>query len=234
MSGPIDAQRAPRAIVVADGEVPARAALDGAWPGWDGGSPWVVAADAGGIAALALGLRPDLVVGDFDSIAPADLERLRAMGIPLDAHPAEKDESDTELAVRAALDRGCREVTILGALGGPRVDHALANLWLLALPAAAGRVLVVLDARSRLRLLSGPGRLELPGVPGDLVTLLPFDGPAAGVTTEGLAYPLRDESLVSGPSRGLSNLRTDPKAAVSLRAGRLLIVETHQAEGATS
>jgi thiamine pyrophosphokinase len=231
MSGQHIAQRQPRAIGVADGEVPARAALDAAWPGWDDGASWVVAADAGAMAALELGLRPDLVVGDLDSIAPRDLERVRALDIPVEARPADKDESDTELALRAVLDRGPEAVTILGALGGSRIDHALANVWLLALPAAAGREVVILDDRCRTRLLSGPGQLELPGPTGDLVTLLPFDGSAHGVTTEGLAYPLRDEALHAGPSRGLSNVRTEREAAISLRAGRLLIIETHHREG---
>jgi thiamine pyrophosphokinase len=232
MSGPHTAQSLPRVIVVADGEIATRRALDAAWPGWDAGADWVVAADAGAMAALALGLRPDLVIGDLDSIAPGDLERVRALGIPVEARPADKDESDTELALSAALDRDPAAVTVLGALGGWRIDHALANVWLLALPAAEGREVVILDARCRMRLLSGPGRTELQGPSADLVTLLPFDGPAQGVTTEGLAYPLRNESLRAGPSRGLSNVRAEREAVITLRAGRLLIIETHP-EGAS-
>jgi thiamine pyrophosphokinase len=227
----VSVQGAARAIVVAGGDVPSRALLDAAWPGWDAGMSLVVAADAGAAAALELGLRPDLVIGDLDSIAPRDLEQVRALGIPVEAWPADKDESDTELALRAALERTPGPVTVLGALGGPRVDHALANVWLLALPAAAGREVVILDDRSRMRLLTGPGRLALSGARGDLVTLLPFGGDAVGVSSEGLAWPLRAETLVAGPSRGLSNVRTGGEAAVSLRSGRLLIIETHQPKG---
>jgi thiamine pyrophosphokinase len=222
-----------RAIVVADGDVPSRAALDAAWPAWDAGADRVVAADNGAVAALGLGLRPDLVIGDLDSISPADLARVRALGIPVEARPPSKDESDTELALCAALERGSGAVTILGALGGPRFDHALANVWLLALPAAADREVVLLDDRCRARLLRGPGSAVLRGRAGDLVSLLPFAGRAEGISTDGLAYPLRDEPLVAGPSRGLSNVRRGPEATVSLRSGTLLIVETHpQEEGA--
>jgi thiamine pyrophosphokinase len=216
--------------VVAGGDVPSRAALDGAWPGWDEGADWVGAADGGAAAALALDLRLDLVVGDLDSIAPGELERVRSLGIPVQAWPVDKDASDSELALRAALDRGPGPVTVLGALGGPRVDHALANIWLLALPAADREVWLV-DGHSRTRLLAGPGRAMLRGWPGDLVTLLPFDGSADGVTTEGLAWPLHEATLTAGPSRGLSNSRTDGEAVVSLRSGRLLIIETHHSEG---
>jgi thiamine pyrophosphokinase len=232
LSGPVSVEGAARAIVVAGGDVPSRAALDAAWPGWDNGAAWVAAADGGAAAALALGLRPDLVIGDLDSITPGDLERVRAMGIPVEAWPADKDASDSELALRAALEHGPGPVTILGALGGPRVDHALANVWLLALPEAVREVLLI-DGHSRLRLLAGPGRAELRGLRGDLVTLLPFAGVAEGVTTEGLAWSLHGATLTSGPSRGLSNVRTGVEAAVSLRSGRLLIIETHQ-EGTSS
>ena len=233
MSDPGNLGSPRHAVVVADGEVPARASLDAAWPGWAEAVGWVVAADGGAGAALRLGLGLDLVVGDMDSIGPTDLARVRELGVALDIRPVDKDESDTEIALRAALERGAGAVTVLGALGGARIDHALANVWLLALPAARGRPVVLLDARSRLRLFEGPGRAALSGPAGDLVSLLPFDGPAIGVTTEALAYPLRDEDLPVGPSRGLSNVRIAPDAAVTVRAGRLLIIETRQ-EGAST
>ena len=230
MSGPSLERPASRVIVVADGDLPSRAALDAAWPGWDAGADRIVAADGGAAAALQLGLRPDLVIGDLDSIAPADLQRVHALGIPVEARPRAKEESDTELALGAALGSGPAAVTILGALGGSRFDHALANVWLLALPGLAGYEVVLLDARCRVRLLRGPGRVALRGPVGDLVSLLPFAGPAEGVSTEGLAYPLREEPLTAGPSRGLSNVRRQSEATVSLRSGALLIVETHPIE----
>ncbi len=177
---------------------------------------------------------PDLVVGDADSLGPGGLADVRRAGIPVEVAAEAKDESDLELAVLAALRRGATQLTILGALGGPRFDHALANAWLLALPALAGRPAVLLDATCRVRLLDahqGPVGVALAGAPGDLVSLLPFGGDASGVTTDGLLYPLRDEPLRIGPARGLSNVRPAAEARVSLRSGRLLIVETHQPHG---
>jgi len=218
------------ALLVGDGDVPARTALDAAWPLWDAGAGLVVAADGGATKALAAGLMPDLVVGDGDSLGPAGLAAVGEAGIPVELAAVAKDESDLELAVLAAVTRGATRVTILGALGGPRFDHALANGWLLAHAALVGRAALLLDATTRVRLLdatAAPASAVLRGRIGDLVSLFPFGTDATGVATAGLAYPLRDEPLRFGPARGLSNVRSGPEARVSLRAGRLLIVETH-------
>ncbi len=210
--------------------MPERAALDAAWPGWADGCSLVVAADGGARKADRAGLRPDLVVGDGDSLGPDGIAHLAATGIPFDAAPVAKDESDLELAVAAAIARSATHLVILGALGGPRFDHALANAWLLAHPSLRGRTAMLLDERTRIRLVdasAGGAIAVLAGRRGDLVSLFPFEADAIGVATEGLRFPLRDEALAFGPARGLSNVRTRSEASVSLRAGRLLVVETH-------
>jgi len=223
-----------RALVVADGDVPPRRDMDAGWPGWDRDLGLVVAADGGWDKAAALGLRPSLLVGDADSLAEARFAEAAAQGVEVERSPVAKDESDAELALRAALQRGAGRVTILGALGGERFDHALANVCLLALPDPEATQVELLDSRTRVRLLRGPAQgdkpapMELPGAVGDLVSLLPIGGPAEGVTTEGLLYPLADEILPAGPARGLSNVRTSPVANVSLRHGTLVVAETRQ------
>jgi thiamine pyrophosphokinase len=151
--------------------------------------------------------------------------------VPLERSPQDKDESDTELAIRAALRLGQQGVVILGALGG-RIDHALANIGLLAMPELTGREAAILDARSRTVLISAPGpdgaavERRLPGPPGDLISLLPLGPGVEGVTTRGLAYPLSDEPLPVGRARGLSNIRSAADAAVVVRRGLLLVVES--------
>lgn len=214
-----------RALVVAAGVPPTRAALDHAWPGWADGVELVIAADAGATTADALGLRPDLAVGDFDSIGPGELDRLRAAGIAVEVAPTAKDESDTELAVRAALARGADALTIVGGLGG-RPDHLLANIALLALPELAELAPELLDGSTRVGLVR-PGRgRELRGRVGDLVSLIPFGPGVEGVSTAGLAWPLDDEPLPLGPARGLSNIRVAPVARISIRSGILAVIET--------
>ncbi|HYN68803.1 MAG TPA: thiamine diphosphokinase [Candidatus Eisenbacteria bacterium] len=227
-----------RAIVLADGTAPARADLDAAWPGWDAGISLVVAADGGARLAEPLGLRIDRWVGDGDSLGPAAIDALRAAGVPVTLAPPDKDESDTELAVLEAVEAGATDLTILGALGGRRLDHALANVALLAHHALVGRSARLLDAGTRITMLSGgasdvtgdgaaaTAERRFDGRAGDLVSLFPYAGTAEGVTTEGLRYPLHDEPLHLGPARGLSNVRLGSSATVSVRRGRLLIVES--------
>ena len=214
------------AVVIADGDVPARPELDAAWPGWSDGVSSVIAADGGAIRAVALGFRPQLVVGDGDSLGGPAISRLRGEGIEVRLVAADKDESDTELAVLAAVDLGATSITVLGAFGGPRFDHALANVVLLAHPAVGRIPITLLDERTRLRLVVGPAEIVLDGRVGDVVSLLPFGIDAEGVVTSGLRYPLRDEPLPTGPARGLSNIRETPRATVRVRAGSLLVVES--------
>ena len=121
-----------RALVLADGAPATRSQLDAAWPGWDEDVDLVVAADGGARLADALGLRIDRWVGDGDSLGPDGVAELRRRGVDVDLQPTDKDATDLELALEAALAAGARLVVILGALGVPRPDHALANVALRA------------------------------------------------------------------------------------------------------
>jgi len=220
-----------RAIVVADGDPPSTAAIDATWPGWRDGIELVVAADGGARAARDTGFAIDLIVGDGDSLGDVGLAEFAAAGVSVERSPSDKDESDTELAVLACLARGATSIAIIGAFGG-RVEHTLANIWLLALPALEGRHAELLDGRTRITLLRAPGRDGLPataslsGRAGDTVTLLPLGEHVEGITTEGLRYRLRDEPLRLGPARGLSNVRERSTATVTARRGLLVIVES--------
>ncbi|TMC41488.1 MAG: thiamine diphosphokinase [Chloroflexi bacterium] len=208
-----------RAVVVAHGDVlPADRAVIGV-------DDYVVAADGGAFALERWKLLPHLIVGDMDSLGDAGVERFARQGIPVAKFPAQKDESDLELAVAQAVAAGATEVVVLGALGGDRLDHETANLLLLADPSYDGVRIEARRGALRIRALRGEGSLSL-GPLEAIVTLLPVNGDAEGVTTEGLRYPLRDETLRFGRARGLSNEVDSLPATVTVRKGSLLVFET--------
>ncbi|MEO7427964.1 MAG: thiamine diphosphokinase [Acidimicrobiales bacterium] len=182
----------------------------------------VIAADSGIDHALAAGLTVDVAVGDFDSVSHASLQVVSDAGAVVERHPAAKDETDLELALDAAMDRGARQILVLGGHGG-RLDHLLANALLLASPKYADAVLVAQMGSARVTVVRDSATLT--ARPGDLVTLLAMHGPARGVTTDGLLYPLDDDELLPGSTRGVSNELTGPRASVRLREGVLLAVQ---------
>jgi len=213
-----------RIVVVASGDLGVGDArhLDGAAA--------VIAADGGAASLDRIGRLPDRLVGDLDSVPDELVERLTAAGVAIERHPADKDASDTELAIEAAREAGATEIVLLGAIGGPRLDHELANLLLLADPALAGRDVRIVHGSTVVRCLHGGERLTLDGAAGDLATLLPIGGDAAGITTDGLRWPLAGATLRLGRSRGLSNVVVETPASVSLEQGALLVVE-HRTQG---
>ena len=181
----------------------------------------VVAADGGADAALALGLRVDVAVGDFDSIVPATLAALEAAGTRIERHPAAKDATDLELALDEAIRLGARRILVLGSDGG-RLDHLLGTLLLLASDAYAGVELDAVLGSTRVHVIRGERTLA--GEPGETVSLFAAGGPAAGVTTAGLRYPLDGETLPPATSRGVSNEFAAAEARISLASGVLLAV----------
>jgi thiamine pyrophosphokinase len=191
-----------------------------------------VAADGGLHHLRRLSLEPDLVIGDLDSLEPAEIEQLKKDGVRIEQHPVHKDETDLELAVETVLRAGYTTVLILGALGG-RLDMTLANIFLLALPELAGidirledgleEVFLIHSARSA----NDPGGV-IDGQPGDQVSLLPLGGPARGILTQGLYYPLNGETLYPERTRGVSNQMLGPQARVTLDEGQLICIHTRQ------
>lgn len=202
-----------KAVVVAHGEVdPADAAhLRGA--------DLIVAADGGTAHLERWGVAPHVVVGDLDSLSAEG--RARLAGLSVERHPAAKEKSDTELAVDRAAAAGADEIVLLGALGGPRADHALANTLLLACDAR----LRIVRGPLAMRVVRGGARAVIDRSAGEIVTLLAVGGDASGVTTEGLRYPLRSDTLRLGSSRGVSNEVASRPAAVSVGSGALLVIE---------
>jgi thiamine pyrophosphokinase len=181
----------------------------------------VVAADGGLLRALALGLDVDVVVGDLDSATPEALAAAEAAGARVVRHPQAKDETDLELALEEAATSGARRVLVVASAEG-RLDHLLASLLLLGSERFAGLELDALVGDALVHVVRGERRLS--GAPGELLTLVALGGPATGVTTSGLEYPLAGETLEPGSSRGVSNVFTEPEAWVAAETGVLLAV----------
>ncbi|MBC8100421.1 MAG: thiamine diphosphokinase [Armatimonadetes bacterium] len=186
--------------------------------------PQVIAADGGARAALYFGYLPDLVIGDLDSLSAVEVSSLAAQGVTIQRHPAEKDETDLELALKVAVQQGATWLRIIGAVGD-RADQTLANFYLLALPELAGRDVAFVAGKQAIRLLRA-GEHQLSGAIGDTLSLLPLGGAVHGVRTDGLRYPLHDETLAFGPARGVSNVMQRDQVTVQLREGVLLVVHT--------
>lgn len=214
------AEQIPQAIVVAGGVTPPALTLGARLPR---DPVLVVAADSGVSHAELLGLRVDIVVGDLDSIDPVTLDRAIANGARVERHRVDKDKTDLELALDVAVlaHNQAASYVVVASVGG-RLDHALANLLLLASPTYAHVSVEAFVDRWHVSVVRD--RTKLAARPGGLVTLLPVGGDAHGVMTDALQYPLRRESLPVGTTRGVSNVAVDSVIEVGLDAGVLLVL----------
>lgn len=189
-----------------------------------GSADMCIAADSGAATALQYGCTPQIVVGDFDSLDESLVEDLGKRGSKIRRAAIEKDETDTELAVQVAIDEGATSITLAGALGGARFDHAMANILLLV--GFESVPITLVDGPSRCWIVRGPGNATIDGRMGDLVSLLPLTGDANGIHTRGLYYALKGETLSFGKPRGVSNMLTGEHAEVSVESGMLLVIYT--------
>lgn len=181
----------------------------------------LIAADGGLRYFRALGLWPNVVIGDLDSILPKDRAALAEAKVRIEQFPARKDQTDLELAVRFARDSGADDILIFGALGG-RWDQSLANLLLLAQPDLSELHLRLIDGPQTLYLARSSTEIE--GQPNDTVSLIPLTGDAHGVTTDGLDYPLTNGTLPFGATLGVSNVLIGTRATVTVREGAVMCV----------
>ena len=185
---------------------------------------YLIGADGGALFLVDHGLRPDVALGDFDSVTPDQLRNIRLnSGETLDCDPIEKDYTDTELAFRLALSKGPAHIVLLGALG-TRFDHSLANVHLLKAAAEQGVDAVIADEHNVIRLVSKELLLRGSGKP--YVSLLPLSPSVRGITLEGFRYPLHEATLEIGQSLGISNVLEEERGAVRIRDGLLLVIES--------
>jgi thiamine pyrophosphokinase len=187
----------------------------------------VIAADGGARYALETGVVPDLVVGDMDSLGEELAREVQRRGASLERHPVRKDKMDGQLAVLAARERGATVADLLCAVGGrPGALFAVPHI-LLAAERIGLRSTVVAD-RGRMFVVEAGYRM-VEGVQEDSISIFPLSGPAAGVTLEGMEYPLENASLEPGDTLGFHNELIGTEARVSVGEGAILVI--HETEG---
>jgi thiamine pyrophosphokinase len=186
----------------------------------------VIAADRGVRYALAVGLAVDIAVGDFDSITADELATVERSGGLLERHPADKDMTDLELALAAALRFRPSRILVVGGAGG-RLDHLFGELSLLAADTYAGVEVDALLGRARVHVVRRERLLA--GRPGETISLFAMHGPARSVVTEGLSYPFRGETLKAGSGRGISNIFIGTEARITINGGVLLAIRAGSA-----
>ncbi len=184
---------------------------------------FIICADDGARHLRKINILPDLLLGDFDSIGAEDLAYYGEKGIEIIKYPVEKDKTDSEIAVDYALERGFKNLVILGATGS-RLDHTLSNIFLLKKILDSGGTGCIINENNEIYLISDSIRLKKEERCN--VTLLAITKKVTGVTTKGLYYQLQDAEIYMGSSFGVSNVFTDEYAEVSIKSGLLLVIKS--------
>ena len=190
----------------------------------DADTAHIIGADGGARVAWHYNKSPHTVIGDMDSLSDDELQKLRDNGAKILQYPAEKDETDLELALKFATELGADWIRIIGAIGG-RFDQMLANVYLLSLPELRECDVALVAGNQILRILHA-GEHRMSGSAGDTVSLIPMSGDVLNISTQGLQYPLKQETLRFGPARGISNVMLEANATVKFSEGVLLYVHT--------
>ena len=186
-------------------------------------SDYIIGVDGGAKYALEYKIKLDVVIGDFDSLSKQDQKKIAEKQISFKTYKKEKDETDSELALRYAIKKGYKTILLFGILGA-RIDHVLTNIFSLDYLLNADANVRIIEGNQEIQLIRN--KIKLTGKKGDLVSLLPFKGDAQKVTTNNLKYPLKNENLLFGYSRGISNEFIKETAEISIEQGLLLVIHT--------
>lgn len=210
-----------RIIIFANGEIPrlenARFLLQA--------DDYIICADGGARHALELGLTPNLVIGDMDSIDKQQWQKLKNAGVPIELFPRDKNETDLELALDRAIELEPKVLIIIGALGG-RLDQTFGNTALLS-DARLSAVDVRLDDGVE-EIFFCRDQEEVRGRSGDIVSLIPWGNPVQGVQTQGLKWTLQRETLFPEKTRGISNEMTGEVVSIKIASGLLLVIHRRE------
>ncbi|HEU4744486.1 MAG TPA: thiamine diphosphokinase [Anaerolineales bacterium] len=210
-----------RIIIFANGELPdlekARSRLQR--------DDYIICADGGTRHALALDIKPDLIIGDMDSAEKEQLQEFREAEVSMELFPHDKNETDLELAIHRAVELNPAQIIIIAGLGG-RLDQTLANITLLT-DIRLSNIDIRLDDGVEESFLCRD-QVQVRGRTGDIVSLIPWGGAVSEVQTTNLKWPLHRETLLPDRTRGISNEMLGESATISIGSGLLLIVHRRE------
>ena len=208
-----------RIIIFANGELPdikyARTILHE--------DDYLICADGGARHALALGVKPHLIIGDMDSTTNETLKNFQQLGVEIEIYPRDKNETDLELAIARAVEHEPKEIIIVAALGG-RMDQTLANIALLSNPYLVSRNVCLDDGAEEIFFVQNQAQVR--GRSGDIVSLIPWGEPVHGVQTQNLRWQLNSETLYPDKTRGISNEMISNVVSIKIESGLLLVIHT--------
>ena len=210
-----------RVIIFANGELPEPDQAHSLLQSDD----YIICADGGTRHAMALGVRPNLVIGDLDSAEQTALQKYKDQGVTVESYSRDKNETDLELAIQRAVTLNPKQILVIAALGG-RLDQTLANITLLSDAKLSPFDVRLDDGLEEIFLCRN--QVKVQGRSGDIVSLIPWQGAASKVQTKNLKWVLAQETLFPDKTRGISNEMIGDTAAISIDSGLLLVVHRRQ------
>lgn len=205
-----------RAVIICNGNRPIKDAVKK----YSSKNTTLICANGGTKHAVSLGYIPDVIIGDHDSLPKNMVKKLTAKHTHFISYPKEKDETDAQLAIQFAIEKRFTEIIVFG-IYGTRIDHFLSILLFIA------------EQKVPIKMVEGNQEIycvttnvHISGSVGDIVSLIPLKEDVQGITTKGLLYPLRKESLKYGKTQGVSNELTQPEAEIQVKKGVLLGIHT--------
>jgi thiamine pyrophosphokinase len=184
---------------------------------------FILCADGGYDHAEAAGIKPDMLIGDLDSITVPNDPAIQTL-----IFPSEKDDTDTGICLQTALDKGFRDILIIGGLGG-RLDHTMSNIQLITGKCHLADCISIRDKSNSCTVITN-GSITLPCIKNQYVSIFSMSEKSTGVTTSGLKYPLTDAVMVYGSTLGTSNEIIDDQATISVKDGRLLVITSMEGQ----
>lgn len=182
---------------------------------------YVICADGGLEKAEYLGLLPDVIIGDLDSVNTSVLKRYIEMNIEIIEYPSEKNYTDMDLAIQYAVEKGYKEIILIGA-SGSRIDHTMANILLVELYYKKGIKIKIVDNNNIVQMVTG--KMEIEYKKNYFVSIIPTSDTIEGITLEGFKYPLNNVNVKRGSTLCISNQITEEKGIITLAKGNALVI----------